>query len=175
MAGAQTTNARGACEPARGIAGLFARHRAVSAGAVLRLRRAAERGAFVLRDDALGHDRPALARACRGGTARARDRERPMTLTVLNIAYPLAPAGPDAVGGAEQVLSLLDGALAEAGHRSIVLACEGSRTQGELISVPRSEGPLDPDTVRAAQQRHAHAVCDILRRIQIDLVHLHGI
>ncbi|TIU34927.1 MAG: glycosyltransferase family 4 protein, partial [Mesorhizobium sp.] len=36
-----------------------------------------------------------------------------MTLTVLNVAYPLAPVGPDAVGGAEQVLSALDRALVE--------------------------------------------------------------
>jgi len=98
-----------------------------------------------------------------------------MRLTVLNVAYPLAPTGPDAVGGAEQVLSSLDRALVEAGHRSIVLACEGSRTHGELISVPRTQGPLDPDAVRAARERHARAVSDLVRRIDVDLVHLHGI
>jgi glycosyltransferase involved in cell wall biosynthesis len=98
-----------------------------------------------------------------------------MNLTVLNVAYPLAPAGPDAVGGAEQVLSLLDAALVDAGHRSIVLACEGSRPRGELISVPRCQGALDAETVRRAQERHARAICEILRRIDIDLVHLHGI
>ena len=37
-------------------------------------------------------------------------------LTVLSVAYPLAPVGPDAVGGAEQVLSAVDRALAAAGH-----------------------------------------------------------
>ena len=98
-----------------------------------------------------------------------------MTLTVLNVAYPLAPAGLDAVGGAEQVLNLLDGALVEAGHRSIVLACESSQTRGELVSVPRCNGPLDADVIRGAQERHAHALSEILRRIDVDLVHLHGI
>ena len=31
-----------------------------------------------------------------------------MPLTVLNVAYPFAPVGLDAVGGAEQILALLD-------------------------------------------------------------------
>lgn len=42
-----------------------------------------------------------------------------MTLRVLNVGYPFAPVGPDAVGGAEQVLADLDAALVAAGHRSI--------------------------------------------------------
>jgi hypothetical protein len=46
-----------------------------------------------------------------------------MRLTVLSVAYPLAPTGPHAVGGAEQVLTHLDGALTRAGQRSIVVAC----------------------------------------------------
>ena len=41
-----------------------------------------------------------------------------MTLTILSVAYPLAPVGIDAGGGAEQVLTALDRALAAAGHRS---------------------------------------------------------
>src|SRR5690606_22873333 len=47
-------------------------------------------------------------------------------LTVLNVAYPLAPVGEDAVGGAEQILSAIDAALVAAHHRSIVIACAGS-------------------------------------------------
>ena len=69
-------------------------------------------------------------------------------LTVLSVAYPLAPVGPDAVGGAEQVLAQLDKALVERGHRSLVVACEGSRTAGKLIATPRWDGPLQ-DEVRA--------------------------
>jgi hypothetical protein len=61
-------------------------------------------------------------------------------LTILNVAYPFAPVGPNAVGGAEQVLTTLDAALAEAGHRSVVVACEQSQTRGELVeSVPCHE------------------------------------
>ena len=44
-----------------------------------------------------------------------------MPLTVLSVGYALAPVGPDAVGGAEQILSALDRALVTAGHRSIVI------------------------------------------------------
>ena len=60
-----------------------------------------------------------------------------MALTVLSIAYPFAPVGPDAVGGAEQVLSALDHALVSNGHRSLVIASEGSSTAGRLIALPR--------------------------------------
>jgi glycosyltransferase involved in cell wall biosynthesis len=96
-------------------------------------------------------------------------------MTVLSVAYPFAPVGPDAVGGAEQVLGALDRALVAAGHRSLVVACEGSRTAGELLPVPAVRGAID-DAARAAG--HA-AVRRILREAlaarPVDLVHLHGI
>ena len=38
-----------------------------------------------------------------------------MPLTVLSVGYSLAPVGPDAAGGAEQILSALDHALAAIG------------------------------------------------------------
>ena len=98
-----------------------------------------------------------------------------MALTVLNVAYPLSPAGPDAVGGAEQVLTLLDAALVEGGHCSIVLACEGSQTRGELVSVPRRKGPLDANVVCRAREQHARAIGELLGCRNIDLVHLHGV
>src|SRR4051794_4844706 len=98
-----------------------------------------------------------------------------MRLTVLNVAYPLAPAGFDAVGGAEQVLSELDRALVEAGHCSIVVACEGSRMAGRLVAVPRIDGPLHPPAVAAAGERHRHAILTALERWPVDVVHLHGV
>ena len=57
-----------------------------------------------------------------------------MKLTVLNVAYPLAPVGPGAVGGAEQIPTILDEALTRARHRSLVIACEGSQVCGTLKS-----------------------------------------
>src|SRR5579884_4092512 len=43
-------------------------------------------------------------------------------LTVLGVGYALAPVGPDATGGAEQILSALDRGLVAAGHHSLVVA-----------------------------------------------------
>jgi glycosyltransferase involved in cell wall biosynthesis len=97
-----------------------------------------------------------------------------MALTILNVAYPLAPVGPDAVGGAEQVLSELDRALAQAGHRSIVVACEGSQVAGTLLAVPRARSDLSAHT-ELAHGRHRRAVAAALDRWSIDVVHLHGV
>jgi glycosyltransferase involved in cell wall biosynthesis len=98
-----------------------------------------------------------------------------MGLTVLNVAYPLAPVGPDAVGGAEQVLSTLDRALVAAGHRSLVVAAEGSETFGRLLAVPTEPGELDEGVKARAQARHRAAIEAARMRYPIDIVHLHGI
>jgi glycosyltransferase involved in cell wall biosynthesis len=98
-----------------------------------------------------------------------------MSLTVLSVAYPLAPVSPDAVGGAEQVLSALDGALVAHGHRSLVIAMEGSCVAGELLAVPAETGPLDETARRRAHARHREAIAKALDRYPIDVVHLHGI
>ena len=98
-----------------------------------------------------------------------------MMLTVLSVAYPFAPVTADPAGGAEQVLAQLDRALVRGGHRSIVLACEGSEVAGDLVPVPASGSVID-DEHRAAVHR---AVRDAIGRVRaserIDLVHLHGI
>jgi len=98
-----------------------------------------------------------------------------MRLTVLNVAYPLAPVGPDAVGGAEQVLTQLDYALVQAGHNSLVIACEGSKTAGTLIPTPRSNGKLTAQSRQTAQERHRAAIEQALRDHPVDLIHMHGI
>ena len=97
-----------------------------------------------------------------------------MTLTILSVAYPLAPVGRDAVGGAEQVLTQLNQALVAAGHRSIVIAQEGSQTAGTLISVPVQPGPLDEGAKQRAWEEHRKAIAAALRRWPLDLVHMHG-
>ena len=77
----------------------------------------------------------------------------------------------DAVGGAEQVLSALDRALVAAGHRSIVIACEGSSVAGELLAIAAPNGPLDGEATKLA---HA-AVQRWLACTPADVVHLHGV
>ena len=98
-----------------------------------------------------------------------------MSLTILNVAYPFAPVGPDAVGGAEQILSALDHALVQAGHRSVVVACEGSITEGAFVPVPATPGPLDAERMTAARARHRRAIEQALERYPVDVVHCHGV
>src|SRR5579883_2804513 len=98
-----------------------------------------------------------------------------MSLTVLNVAYPFAPAGPDAVGGAEQILSALDRDLVEKGHRSIVVASEDSQVAGIHIAVEGEQGPIDDLARRRAWARHRRAIVEARKRFAVDLVHLHGI
>ena len=98
-------------------------------------------------------------------------------LTVLNIAYPLAPVGPDAVGGSEQVLSSLDHALAAAGHRSVVIACAGSRVAGKLhaFPAPPTDGPIT-DAIHSARQDAIRAItAEVMRRERVDVIHMHGL
>lgn len=97
-----------------------------------------------------------------------------MSLTILSVAYPATVASPGSVGGAEQVLVQLDRALVEAGHRSIVVAAEGSKVAGELVPVPRVESNLDV-ALPEARERHARAITEALERYPVDVVHLHGI
>ncbi len=98
-----------------------------------------------------------------------------MSLSVLSIAYPLAPVGPDAAGGSEQILTLLDRHLTRNGHRSVVIACEGSRTEGALITTPLPRGFLDERVRSEAQERHRRAILDALQRWDFDLVHMHSL
>lgn len=98
-----------------------------------------------------------------------------MRLTVLQVAYPFAPVGPDAVGGAEQVLAQLDTALVRAGHRSLVIACEGSVTAGALIAQPRPRGELDEACMATVWRALRVAVDAAVARHAPDLVHMHGI
>jgi glycosyltransferase involved in cell wall biosynthesis len=97
-----------------------------------------------------------------------------MALTVLQVAYPLAPVGPDVVGGAEQVLSTLDRALTAAGHTSIVVAQEGSDVAGTLVPVPAERGPFTQETRVRAWGAHRLAIARALERYPVDVVHLHG-
>jgi glycosyltransferase involved in cell wall biosynthesis len=95
-------------------------------------------------------------------------------LTVVLVAYPFAPVGPDAVGGAEQVLTALDRGLAAAGHRSLVVAQAGSETAGALLPIPPVGGPIT-DAARAATHAHLRrALTEAVARHAPDIVHLHG-
>lgn len=96
-------------------------------------------------------------------------------LKILNVAFPFAAVSADPVGGAEQILSRIDSALTAAGHRSIVMAAQGSVTTGVLIAVPGCSGPIG-----WAQWDRAHNFLRVMIRRcvadhRIDLVHMHGL
>ncbi len=97
-----------------------------------------------------------------------------MTLTILSVSYAFAPVTADPAGGSEQVLSALDQALTAAGHRSIVVAPEGSSVTGDLLTIPTPDGPIEGEV-----WEHTHAavrarVAQAIERHGPDLVHLHG-
>jgi glycosyltransferase involved in cell wall biosynthesis len=98
-----------------------------------------------------------------------------MRLAVLSVAYPMAPCGPDAAGGAEQVLTRLDRALVSAGHTSVVVACEGSRVEGTLIAIPQTAGVIDEAAQRSAHTQTRAAIAEATARRRFDVVHLHGV
>ncbi|WP_427911714.1 glycosyltransferase [Ramlibacter sp. MMS24-I3-19] len=98
-----------------------------------------------------------------------------MSLTVLSVAYPFAPVGPAAVGGAEQVLGQLDAALVDGGHRSIVVASEGSSVRGELVATTAAEGDINEARNRAIWAEHRRFIERVLATERVDVVHMHGI
>jgi glycosyltransferase involved in cell wall biosynthesis len=95
-------------------------------------------------------------------------------LTVLNVAYPFSPVGPDTAGGAEQVLSAIDQALVAAGHRSLVVGCAGSQTAGTLLATDPLPAKLTEDVRRRGQQLHRVRIEEALHEWPIDIVHCHG-
>jgi hypothetical protein len=98
-----------------------------------------------------------------------------MRLSVLNIAHPFAPVGFATAGGAEQIVAALDRALCAAGHRSTVVACADSEVSGTLISIPRITRRLDDRTIRFGHRLYRRAIAAAVERMQIDVVHMHGV
>jgi glycosyltransferase involved in cell wall biosynthesis len=98
-----------------------------------------------------------------------------VSLTVLNIGYALAPVGPDAVGGAEQVLSALDRALVAAGHSSVVVAPEGSLVAGRLIATAKLPSQITDRERGTIERRQRRAIKQALCEQRIDLIHAHGL
>lgn len=98
-----------------------------------------------------------------------------MPLTILSIAWPFAPVGPSAVGGAEQILTALDNAIVRGGHQSLVVACAGSVSAGTLFAVPMPEGQLDHADREACARFCQDAIDTALASTSVDLIHMHGL
>ena len=99
-----------------------------------------------------------------------------MTLTVLQVAYPLAPVSQDAAGGAEQIISMLDRAVVESGNRSLVVACSGSAVDGILYSNECDSNQKFDNAMRwRAQKAQERTIAAALHHWPVDLIHMHGI
>lgn len=98
-------------------------------------------------------------------------------LTILQVGYPLAPVGPDAVGGSEQVLSAIDRALVAAGHRSLVVASADSVVAGRLLPFPAFPPgrTIDEPTRESRLGFMAERIARALAEEPVDLVHMHGL
>src|SRR5260370_17493665 len=96
-------------------------------------------------------------------------------LTVVSIAYPLVAVSRDTVGGSEQVLALIDEAVVERGHRSIVIAAQGSRVAGELVATPSIRGPGDEATWASAYRVHHETLERVIPDVRPPLVHIHRV
>ena len=104
----------------------------------------------------------------------ARD-EAPDQPTILSVAFPYAPVGPAAVGGAEVILSGIEAALPRLGFRSIVVAHADSQPQGRLYpaTIPASEITVE---VRAqVEARMQEAIDRAVAENPVALVHMHGL
>ncbi|HLD99001.1 MAG TPA: glycosyltransferase [Bdellovibrionota bacterium] len=95
-------------------------------------------------------------------------------LSVVSAAYPFAHVGPDAIGGAEQILGIIDRALVQAGHRSLVIGSEGSQVSGELFRVSRTEGEIGDEERRRTYREVRELLEKVLRKESVDIVHMHG-
>lgn len=94
-------------------------------------------------------------------------------LTVLTVAYPFAPVGPDAIGGSEQIATALDAALVERGWQSVIIARADSQVAGRLIGTPVPEGVLKHEVRHSVEQSQQANIDFALASHPIDLIHMH--
>lgn len=98
-----------------------------------------------------------------------------MSLTVLNVAYPFAPVSKDSVGEAEQILWHIDNAITQFGHKSLVIACSGSRVAGTLIESEKPTGIIDSNQKKRIFQQYSELIRQVIWEWPVDLIHMHGI
>lgn len=96
-------------------------------------------------------------------------------MKILSVAFPFAQVSLNSAGGAEQILAILDRGLAASGHSSVVIAADGSRVSGELISVRVPEEFSGDGHSEAAHSAWRDALCFAIREHRPDLIHMHGL
>lgn len=98
-----------------------------------------------------------------------------MPLVVLNVAYPFARIAPDAGYDAERTIAQLDASLVRAGHESVVMACEGSLTEGILLATGKPSDALVERDRHLVYGQYRFTLRRFLEKWPIDLIHMHGV
>ena len=70
---------------------------------------------------------------------------------------------------------MLDRALVAAGHRSVVLACEGSEVCGTLLQTEFPTGEWTDAVLKRVQAAYRLRIAEAIRQFAPNVVHLHGI
>jgi glycosyltransferase involved in cell wall biosynthesis len=96
-------------------------------------------------------------------------------MTVVSIAFALLPVSADSGGGSEQILWQVERGLVSAGHKSIVVAAEGSQISGCLAPTPAANGEITDEVRAAAYRAHRQAIQRVLDTYRVDLLHFHGL
>jgi hypothetical protein len=98
-----------------------------------------------------------------------------MALVILNVAYPFSRVRADAADDAERTIARLDSALVRAGHESVVMACEGSVTEGILLATQLPSNGLGDAQQHLVYDQYRFTLRRFLEKWPIDLIHMHGV
>ena len=94
---------------------------------------------------------------------------------LLSVAFPYAPIGPHAVGGAEVICSEIVAALPELGDRSVVVAHEASTVNGVLYGTHVPAGTITEEVRSAVEASQQENIDRAFREHSVALVHMHGL
>ena len=102
-------------------------------------------------------------------------RSRCDTPLVLSVAFPYAPIGPKAVGGAEVVCSTVEAALPGMGFSSAVVAHAASEPEGRLYATSIPPGLITEHVRAEVERRHQANIDRAMTENRVALVHMHGL
>ena len=101
--------------------------------------------------------------------------DRPQLPCILSVAYPFAPVGSGAVGGAEVILSEIEAALPALGFGSVVVAHAASSPRGRLYGTAVPPGEITDATRPIVEEAHQQNLDRALAENPVALVHMHGL
>lgn len=102
-------------------------------------------------------------------------KRSPESPAVLSVAFPYAPVGPRAVGGAEVICSQVESEVSSYGFASVVVAHADSSPHGRLYGTKIPEGTITEETRTAVETAHQANIDRALAENAVVLVHMHGL